>query len=151
MTNLKYQNLTPCLLTNPIKLPVMNLYKLMFSHHAPKDSQIGILSLLLAESDEQVYEFFKTDPKFEDTNVYCPWQDAEEENEEFEIYDDKYEVIGKETLKEKMIRKRGQVCDEDYDYSDAYYGITLYGWELLKENVTTDYTELIELGIVKTV
>jgi hypothetical protein len=42
---------------------------------------------------------------------------------------------------------KGQVNDDDYDYSDAYYGITLFGWSLLKENVNTDYSELIELGI----
>lgn len=130
----------------------MNLYKLMFSHHAPKDSAIGILGLLLAENDEQVYEYFKTDPKFADINVYCAWDENEEEKEDFEIYNDKYEVVGTETFKEKMIRKRGQVCDEDYDYSDAYYGITLYGWELLKENVSVkNYKELIELDFARTI
>ena len=38
--------------------------------------------------------------------------------------------------------------DEDYDYCDAYYGVTLYGWELVKENAGGDYTEMTELGII---
>ena len=59
-----------------------------------------------------------------------------------------YEIVGKETFKEKMIRLSGEINDEDYDFSDAYYGITLFGWSLLKENVTTNYAELIELGIM---
>ena len=52
---------------------------------------------------------------------------------------------------EKMLRIKGEMNDEDYDYSDAYYGITLYGWELIKENVTTDFTEMINLGIISRV
>jgi hypothetical protein len=47
-----------------------------------------------------------------------------------------------------MLRLKGEIEDSSVDFSDAYYGITLYGWELLKENVVTDYSELIELGII---
>lgn len=32
--------------------------------------------------------------------------------------------------------------------NDAYYGNTIYGWKLLKENPITDFSELIDLGIV---
>ena len=114
----------------------MNIYKIEFLHAAPKDTESGLKCLLLAENEEQVYEWIKSEPKID------------EGGEEFEVYNDNYDVIGKENFKQKMIRLKGQMNDDDYDYSDAYYGITLFGWSLLKENVNTDYSELIELGIV---
>src|SRR5690606_36974802 len=126
----------------------MNIYKIEFLHAAPKDAVRGLKCLLLAENEEQVYEWIKSEPKIGERSLYNGWADSEEENEEFEVYNDNYDVIGKENFKEKMIRLKGQMNDDDYDYSDAYYGITLFGWSLLKENVNTDYSELIELGIV---
>lgn len=126
----------------------MNIYKIEFLHVAPKDTERGLKCLLLAENEEQVYEWIKSEPKIEEQSLYNGWADSEEENEEFEVYNDNYDVIGKENFKQKMIRLKGQMNDDDYDYSDAYYGITLFGWSLLKENVNTDYSELIELGIV---
>jgi len=118
----------------------MNLYKITFSHTAPKSSKEGIECYLLAENDEQVYNY--VDKSF---NYEC-WKDDDEEP--IELYDDDYNVIGTETFKEKMLRIKGEQNDEDYDYSDAYYGITLYGWELVKENVDGNYTEMVELGII---
>lgn len=126
----------------------MNIYKIEFLHAAPKDTERGLKCLLLAENEEQVYEWIKSEPKIGELSLYNEWADSEEENEEFEIYNDNYDVIGKENFKQKMIRLKGQMNDDDYDYSDSYYGITLFGWNLLKENVNTDYLELIELGIV---
>lgn len=38
------------------------------------------------------------------------------------------------------------ICEDNVDICNVYYGNTLYGWEMVKENVTTDYSELIELG-----
>jgi len=126
----------------------MNLYKIEFLHASPKDSEIGMKCLLLAENDEQVYEWLKSEPKIGERHLFNNWNDNETENEEFNIYDDNYEIIEKENFKQKIIRLKGQMNDDDYDYSDAYYGITLFGWSILKENVTTDYSELIELEIV---
>ena len=126
----------------------MNIYKIEFLHASPKDREMGLKCLLLAENEEQVYEWIKSEPKIGERSLYNGWADSEEENEEFEVYNDNYDVIGKENFKLKMIRLKGQINDDDYDYSDAYYGITLFGWSLLKENVNTDYSELIELGIV---
>ena len=126
----------------------MNIYKIEFVHASPKNREMGLKCLLLAENEEQVYEWIKSEPKIGDRSLYNGWADSEEENKEFEVYNDNYDVIGKENFKQKMIRLKGQMNDDDYDYSGAYYGITLFGWSLLKENVNTDYSELIELGIV---
>lgn len=126
----------------------MNLYKIEFSHTAPKDQINGMVCLLQANNDEEVYEWIKTEPEINGNNIYHSWNDYEENDKTFNIYDEHYDVIGTETFKEKMIRIKGEMNDEDYDYSDAYYGITLYGWSLLKENVETDYSELKELWIL---
>jgi hypothetical protein len=127
----------------------MNLYKVVFSHHSPKDSQKGIKTLLLAENSEQVYEWIKSEPKMEDRSLFNTWADSEKDEEVFEIYNDKWEVIGTENFKEKMLRINGEINDDDYDFSDSYYGRTLYGWEVIKENTTNDYSELIDAGIVR--
>lgn len=122
----------------------MNLYRIDFSHTAPKDQEKGIKGYLLAENDEQVYNY--VDKTF---NYEC-WKDKDEDDEAepIELYDEDYNVVGTETFKEKMLRIKGEMNDEDYDYCDAYYGITLYGWTLIKQDVSTDFKEMIELGVV---
>jgi len=122
----------------------MNLYKITFSHTAPKDQEKGIKDYLLAENDEQVYNY--VDKTF---NYEC-WKDSDEDKdrEPIELYDDDYNAIGNETFKEKILRIKGEQNDEEYYYDDAYYGITLYGWELVKENVSSDYTEMIKLVVI---
>lgn len=140
----------------------MNLYKIVFSHTAPKDTEKGIKCLLLAENDEAVYEWIASDPELAKFNsIFTSWKD----NETYTYDDDLDEWIDEdgddtgnywtdekgspEPFKNRMLRLKGEINDEDYDFTDAYYGITLYGWELLKENaIESDYSELIELGIV---
>lgn len=138
----------------------MNLYKIKFSHTAPKDQKRGIECLLLAENEEQVYNWLKSDPKLKNTHIFTCWEDKEllKYNPDEDVFvdedGDEYEEYFTDSdgnpvdFKTKIISIKGEINDEDYDFSDAYYGITLYGWELLKENVTTDYSELIELGVV---
>lgn len=122
----------------------MNLYKILFTHSGPKSAEQGIKTYLLAENEEQVYEFI--DKKYN----YESWKDMEEDKdcEDYDIYDEDYNIIGTETFKEKIIRIKGEMNDEDYDYCDSYYGITLFGWELVKEKITTDFSEMLKLGIM---
>ena len=120
-----------------------NLYKILFSHTAPKDSKTGIVSYVNADNDEHVYSLI------DEKHGYGCWKDSEEENNRFDIYDDDYNITGTESFKEKIIRIKGEMNDEDYDYSDAYYGITLYGWELVKEGVgEADLSILAGLNII---
>lgn len=119
----------------------MNLYKIIFRHYAPKGSHSGITTYLLANNDEEVYTYI-------DSINYGMWSDKNADYPELNIYDDEYNVIGTESFKEKMIRIKGLIFDEDYEPSDLYYGATLYGWELIKEDVDVSYyQELIDLGI----
>jgi hypothetical protein len=125
----------------------MNLYRINMGHAAPKDWALSMLGYVLAENEEQVYEYLKSEPDIHGHKPFNSWKDKEEENEEFEIYNSSYEVIGKETFKEKIIRIGGEINEDDYDFSDSYYGISLYGWELVKENVS-GLESAIELGII---
>lgn len=125
----------------------MNLYKIIFSHTGPKSTEYGIKCLLLAENDEQVYEWLKSDPTIGYDKLIVGWGDRE--NDSFHLYNDEYDIIGSETFKEKMLRLKGDINDESYDFSDAYYGINQYGWELLKENVNPYfYSEFMDYGIL---
>lgn len=119
----------------------MNLYKITFLHAGPKDRKKGIKGYVLAENEEKVFNYI------DETFEHGYWSDPD--NEPVDVYDEDFNLIGTETLKEKIIRIKGEINDEDYDFDDAYYGITLYGWELVKENADGDYTEMIELEIIK--
>lgn len=123
----------------------MNLYEILFSHTSPKDTEIGIKTYLLAENDGEVYDFIN-----EKYNYGC-WKDKEEENEMFEIYNDECEVIGEQSFREKIISLKGEMYDDeyDYDYSNAYYGIKLYGWGLIKKGIEINLGEIVKLGIIK--
>jgi len=123
----------------------VNLYKILFSHTAPKDTKVGIETYLLAKSDEEVYNYI--DKEF---NCGC-WKDKEDDCDIFDIYDKDYNVIGTETFREKILRIKGEINEEDYDFSDAYYGITLYGWELVKENIAEDLSFFINNKIISVV
>jgi len=52
----------------------MNLYKITFSHVAPKDLAEGIKGYLLAENDEQIYNYI------DKTFNYDCWEDSEDYN-----------------------------------------------------------------------
>ena len=133
----------------------------MFSHHAPKDSEQGIKCLLLAENDEQVYNWIASEPEINEEKLYNSWKEKDsytwDEEDGLFVNEELGEAIDEgwwdedgnpENFKDRMLRLKGEINDESADFSDSYYGITLLGWELLKENVTIDYLELIELGIV---
>lgn len=138
----------------------MNLYKVIFSHHAPKDSEKGIKALVLAENDEQVYEWIASEPETNEGGNYNSWKDREsytwDESEECFVDEDGDQADEEwwdedgnpENFKDRMLRLKGDINDDDVDFSNAYYGVTLYGWELIKENTTIDYSEFIEMGIV---
>lgn len=113
---------------------IKNLYKIEFEHFAPKGSKAGIETLILAKTNEEVYEYLV------DKEEIYP-----EDHEDNEYEDDNG---NSETFKERMLRLGGLLYDKDYNSGDGYYGITLIGWSLVKENIKTDYTELIELGLM---
>jgi len=121
-----------------------NLYIINVKHIAPKDSHISIECFLLAENDEAVYAWLDKEKQDE------MWSDRNNEDGPCEILDDDYNVIGTESYKEKIIRIRGDINDDDNDYSEAYYGLTLYGWEEIKNPPVGSILILNSLGILNT-
>jgi len=124
----------------------MNIYEILFTHYSPKDSETGIKRLLVADNDEEVYDYIKSEPKGIYNNwleneslVYSTEKDAftyEDGSESDEYFAD--EQGNPETFKQRMLRLKGEMFDEDFDLSDLYYGKTLYGWQLIQENATKE-------------
>ncbi|WP_311078093.1 hypothetical protein [Paenibacillus polymyxa] len=114
----------------------MNLYKIMFEHFSQKDSQKGILTYLVADSDSEVYEWIKSEPSTEIWgSIFNSYKYKEKDNEMFNIYDNDFNIVDKESFRDRMIRLHGDMFDEETELSDLYYGATLYGWVVVKENV----------------
>lgn len=116
----------------------MNIYEIIFTHYSPKDSETGIKRLIVAENDEEVYNYIKE----ENHGMYNSWSEYEEltydsEKDAF-LYNDgskssKYFTDGTgnpESFKSRMLKLGGEVFDENVELEDLYYGATLYGWNL---------------------
>lgn len=138
----------------------MNLYKIEFSHSAPKDRKFGIVCLLLAKNNEDVFYWIASEPIINNIPLFNNWKDYSEATyckETNSFVDKNGDDIGEfwfdndinpEYFKERMLRLKGEMNDDDYDYSNVYYGVTLYGWSLIHENIKNDYSELKEAGIL---
>ncbi|KAF6620659.1 hypothetical protein HFE03_07980 [Paenibacillus sp. EKM102P] len=127
----------------------MNLYKIMFEHFSQKDSQNGILTYLAANSDSEVYEWLKSEPYSESWgNIFNNYNYKEKDNEVFDIYDNDFSIIDQESFRDRMIRLHGDMYDEEVELSDLYYGATLYGWNLVRENISfNDIKIMRDLGV----
>ena len=128
----------------------MNLYIVEFKHYSPKDSEKGIKGYIVAENDEEVYEFIKSEPEMLGETIYNSYADKESYNEETDIYDDDYNVIGTETFKDRIIRCHGDMYDEYSEVSDLYYGATQYGWVCVINDIKSEDVERLRyLGILQ--
>jgi len=121
----------------------MNLYRIDVEHLSQKDSHQAIETFVLAENDETVYQWLDKE------KTYGCWSDRDEEDGPCDIYNDDYEVVGQESYKEKMIRLKGELNDEDRNCDDLYYGKTFYGWEQMPNDMLeTRAAALKGLGIL---
>ena len=118
----------------------MKLYEIRFRHYSQKDSKEGILTYLLAESDEKVYEWIRSEPTLNnDESIYVSWmyKDNPEDEDEFE-----------EGFKERIIECCGDMYDDESEVYDLYYGATQYGWGIVNDNIIyEEFLELKRLGI----
>ncbi|PLS19154.1 hypothetical protein CVD28_01730 [Bacillus sp. M6-12] len=123
----------------------MNLYQVMLKHFSQHDSEVGIFTYLVAESDEAVYEWIKAEKELKDgRQIFNSYGLSEKEGEIFEIYDSEYNVVGEETFKERIIRLKGDMNDENVELNDLYYGKTLLGWILVNENITEEQIQALQ-------
>jgi hypothetical protein len=132
----------------------MNLYEIKFTHFSPKSSKTGSVGYLLAENNEEVFNWFATNPTLNNIRVYSGY-DEEELDEVHATHHFNYSAIGEETKRDRLIRLCGEMFDDEVELYDLYYGKTLYGWELKKEDVCKEQLLLdfsnynIEVAIVK--
>lgn len=108
----------------------MNLYEIMFTHYAPKDSKTGILHYLVANSDEEVYKWLKNG----NGDVYVSYEYSEEDGE----------MLDDNPFKESIIESRGCMFNDYMEVTDLYYGATQVGWILKKENISQEEIEILK-------
>ena len=114
----------------------MNLYKINFTHYAPKDSQNGILKYTIATNDAEI-----CDSLFEGQYYYI--DDSNKIEYEYESESEKFDNI-----RDELIFNRGDAYRDDLD--NLYYGVMQYWWELVKENISNEEIKLLkELEIVE--
>ena len=103
----------------------MNLYSIDFQHWSQKDSKKGIKGFVLAPDDEAVLDWFLANDKLNGLEVWAGmhWKDG---------------LSDGDIKRKRLLKKRGQLYDKKKyeNITDRYYGVTLYGWSLVTENVS---------------
>lgn len=124
----------------------MNLYELRFRHYAQKDNKEGIICYLLAENNEQIYDFIRSEPTIKDgskydISIYVSWMYKDDpENEEFE-----------KDFKDRIINCNGEMYDDEAEIADLYYGLTHYGWNFVYKDISKEQISILKkVGIIVT-
>lgn len=116
-----------------------NLYEVKFEHFGKSRKELskrGVFSLVVARTDEEVYEWLKNGAVASDGSR------LNTKYREIERYDSEY--------KADIIRMRGDLHDKELD-TELFYEVTLTGWELKKEDISNDEVESLKqygVGIV---
>ena len=113
----------------------MDLYEIKFTHYSQKDNKEGIIAYAIANKDEEVYEWIKSEPQLEDDWICSNWKYREDDGIEYDLYDEKVNYVGKISFKDYIISVGGDMYSEYEEFDDLYYGKTLYGWVKIKESI----------------
>jgi hypothetical protein len=113
---------------------IMNLYKILLTHAAPKDYKTAIKEYLVAEDDKTLFEYLKK-------SDYTYWEDCERDEDE---YDGMFKI-------DFIFEHKGD-SEIETNWQDLYYGSSMYDWELVKENIKqVEIDTLVNLGVAKVV
>jgi len=118
----------------------MKLYKILFKPVEPLYSEQGVLCLLLAENDTQVFDWIKLGRKIGKHNVINNhWS----ENENVKINNS--DGTDTETLKEKIIRLKGDLLFDSKSYVNNFYF-----WELVSDDININLIDesLFEQNVI---
>jgi hypothetical protein len=107
----------------------MKLFKVLLTHVATKDHQTAIKEYVIANTHGDVFNYL-----YEKAG-YTWWNERE--------WDD--------SIKNVVLFGHGESA-LDSDWADAYYGITEYDWEQVRNSLSQDEIDtLVELEIAKVV
>ena len=97
----------------------MKIYRIEVGHFAPKDEHESIEGFLLLENEEEVFNWI-------DKNLtrWTEYKDEEELNNEYEWLDDDSTLTFVESIK----KSKGDLDNDQADFDDLHYGLTLYRW-----------------------
>jgi hypothetical protein len=106
------------------------MYQVMTNHYAPKDSHRAIWGYLIASSNEDVYEWLKSEQNVSDNlgSLYLCWNNWENDDEaEYLQLEDKF--------KTQMIAHRDEEETDRAEYTDLYYGRTFVSWDKVCDDI----------------
>lgn len=89
-----------------------HLYRLLIEHVGPKDLVTAIVGYVIADNEEQLYDYVISAEASNDFSIFVGWEEDD---------------------KEKILKLKGDIHDDDREYNDAFYGISYYGWDDLGE------------------
>lgn len=114
----------------------MKLYKIMFTHYSPKDTEDGIKGYVLAETEVKVMQYIDV------TYRLGGWSDADP----LEVWDSKLEKLIERPFLDKVMKERGDYWEE---VSDLHYGATQYEWDEGVEISNEDAAVLLRLKVAE--
>ena len=118
------------------------LYRIKVLHGGPKSSHTATETFLVAESDEQVANWIEKEKQH--GHWWTPYSPVDPEEEPETRYDsDADQDI---PFYDYILKNRGDLEDEE-GWSDAYYGVTKWGWEEVETASAADVETLTRLGI----
>lgn len=97
---------------------MQRLFKIKFKHYSPKDSEEGVRGFISLDSEEEALKYV--------LKLSCMGDDL---SEPVEVWDLKTDETHTSTLGAELLKNKGLINYDGNDYSDAYYGITHYGYE----------------------
>lgn len=112
-------------------IQVMKLYKIGFTHYAPKDSRTGTIVFILSDDENGPYEFVKSRLYMDEDDELDSCLDPETDEED--------------TWKSIVLRHRGTSWEE---LEDLYYGATHWFWEDMGDAGAYDLETLEKLGLL---
>ena len=127
------------------------LHKILARHFSPKDSIDCVFLYVVADSERTVFDKLDSPCIGNAGRIFTfgAWSERDESGEVLDVYDSSYNIVGQETNVQKMMRIRGDYNDQDFDTSDAYYGVTAWGWDEGVDITEEDAQALFRLGLAE--
>jgi hypothetical protein len=117
---------------------INRLFRIKVLHGAPKDSHTSTETYLVAENEQQVFDWINFKKN------YGGWSNDTDEPRICHAHDDYEKEI---SFQEWIMLNRGDLEDES-GWEDAYYGVTKWGWEPV-EATEQEIEILVKLGIAE--